>query len=360
MGLGMQSSLAKVDNSGDLAFAVAASMQKLGVAGLPRNYQIFYEAITGSNESLRRALDTLGHCPSQEDLDQLAHDYFAQNNREGIVETAHHAIACKIEEIIALLRREKNSLEKYGTILDRTSEGLNGSQGLSKDVLLKIVGIMAAATETTIRQGHEIVSSIVDTSAELAEARAKLEEYKQLADTDSLTQIWNRRAFDKALAQIYCDRKKILFGALILIDIDRFKEVNDRYGHPGGDRILQHVARIIKTSANVGMFVARTGGEEFAVIVEGLTEAATVAFADDIRAIVEKTSFLGARSCPGDAITISLGICMASEAGNPEDLYAKADRALYASKLAGRNRVSKYPVQDAGGLRKNWMLYRTD
>src|SRR5690606_16797924 len=139
--------------------------------------------------------------------------------------------------------------------------------------------------------------------------------------------------------------------ALILADIDRFKEVNDRYGHPVGDKILQQVARIFKASSTANMFVARTGGEEFAIIVEGLTEASTIALADDIRAIVEKTPFLGIEGgAARENVTVSLGVCMASEAQGPEDLYAKADRALYASKLGGRNRVSRFPVPGSSGL----------
>ena len=360
----MQSSNALNDGTEDIAFAIAGRMHDLGVTGLPRNYEIFYEAFSGSNNSLRKALTTLGDKPGQEELDRLAREYFAQNNRDGIVENFHVELASKLEEVVSLLRRGHNSLEKYGVILDRTSEGLTSGQNLSRDVFEKIIGIMSVATNTTIAQGRRLATSIADTYSELSEVKAKLEEYKKLADTDPLTQIWNRRAFDKVIAQIYSDRKAVMFSALILADIDRFKEVNDRHGHPVGDKILQHVARIFRTGVNGGTFIARTGGEEFAIVVEGLSSDAAVELADDLRAIVEKTPFL--RADPGkphEPVTISLGICMASDADGPEDLYAKADRALYASKMEGRNRVSRYPVANAVSQeapRKNWMIYRSE
>jgi diguanylate cyclase len=357
----MQSSTAISERAKDTAQTVAEIMNRAGVVGLPRNYEIFYEAYAVSNESLRVALSKLGPRPTQNDLDQLSRDFFAQNNREGIVECAHDAITDKIEELTGLLIRERNSLEKYGTILDRTSAGLHSRQALSTDILRKIVGIMAVATDSTIEQGRQIASSIADTSAELEEVKSRLVEYKQLADTDPLTQLWNRRAFDRAMSGIYQDQKSRMFSALIVADIDRFKEVNDRYGHPVGDRVLQHLARVLKACSNPNMHVARTGGEEFGIIVEGLSADATVALADDVRAMIEKTPFGdGEELGPLGGITVSMGVCMASEASDPDDLYTKADGALYASKTGGRNRVSKYPVPGSAHQRKNWMIYRAD
>ncbi len=357
----MQASRAVAESAADAAHLVVDTMRRMGVAGLPRNYEIFYEACAGANDALRVALADLGDRPSQAALDKIARDFFAANNRDSIVETAHQSIVSKIEEVMDLLHRERNSLEKYGVILDKTSAGLDGKQNLTTDLLRKIVGIMAIATDTTIEQGRQIVSSIADTSAELAEVKGMLLEYKTLADTDPLTQIWNRRAFDRAMGAIYENNKGILFSALILADIDKFKDINDRYGHPFGDRVLQHVAQVIKANVNGTTTVARTGGEEFAIIVEGLTEDATVSLADMLRSVIERTPFLitdakGAR----DNLTVSMGVCMATEATGPQDLYEKADQALYTSKLNGRNKVTKYPVAGPAMQRKSWLLYRTD
>jgi diguanylate cyclase len=356
------SSKAEIQTTADTAFAILHLMQRMGVAGLPRNYEIFYEAHAGSNAALRTALEALGPRPEQDDLDRLSLDFFAQSAQTVAVDNAHDAIMAKIEEIMVLLHRERSSLEKYGIILDQTSAGLASKQQVTAELLKKIVDIMSMATDTTIAQGRQIANSIADTSAELADVKEKLGEYKKLADTDSLTQIWNRRAFDKQMARIYSDRKSVLFSALIIADIDRFKDINDRHGHPLGDKVLQHIARVFKASGTPDMFIARTGGEEFAMIVEGLSEDSTVQLAEDMRAIIERTPFIHANAAVAghDRITVSMGVCMATEANGPDDLYEKADEALYASKMHGRNRVTKYPVPGPKLQRKNWMLYRTD
>src|SRR5690606_25478884 len=168
--------------------------------------------------------------------------------RHSIVEAAEAEVAGRAEEILSLLGRERNSLEKFGVILDKTSSGLAHPGGASRDILRKVVGIMATATEATLEQARQISTSMQEETAELAEVKSKLEEYKKLADTDPLTKLWNRRAFDKRLATVFDTPRNVMFGALILADIDDFKAFNDRHGHPAGDKILQIVARMMRAN----------------------------------------------------------------------------------------------------------------
>lgn len=357
----MQPSSASDEYAADIAASVVASMHGMGVVGLPRNYEIFYEVLTGSNRELSDAFAALGAKPKQADLDQIARTFFPQSERQSIVENAQAEVAGRAEEIMSLLGRERNSLEKFGVILDKTSTGLATQGVASRDLMRKVVGIMATATEATLEQARQISASMQEKTAELAEVKSKLEEYKKLAETDPLTRLWNRRAFDRRLAKIFDTPRNVMFGALILADIDDFKAFNDRYGHPAGDKILQIVARIMRATAGANSFVARTGGEEFALVVEGLTEDATERLADSVRDSIAKAEFVVGPSTGAVApITVSLGMCMASEAQDPEDLYVKTDRALYASKVGGRNRVTRHSRLRAGQFSKNWLLYRSD
>ena len=354
----MQPAVATPDRNVDLATAVVTTMRQLGVIGLPRNYEIFYEALTGSNHNLGLEVVGLGNRPTQDDLDRIGRKYFAQNHDHGIVARAREVIAKELEDIAGILRNERSHIEKYGRILGETSDGLSSLSLMSKDILQKIAGVMSVATNSTIDHGKQVASALLDKSAELESVKSKLEEYKRLADTDPLTHIWNRRAFDTRIAGIYNSNSGILFNALILADIDRFKEINDRYGHPVGDKIIKAIADIFRTSIRQDMFVARTGGEEFALIVEGASEQATFELAERIRLLIEQTPF-SSQGADYGTITISMGICMASEAESAEDLYAKADRALYRSKVNGRNRVTKFVATQDRPL-KSWLLYRTD
>ena len=359
-GVRMQPTAANNAQATDIATRIVYTMRQMGVVGLPRNYEIFYEICTGANEELCDELRALGSRPTQAELDVLSGKYFAQRDGARAIEHARDEVATRIEEVMALLRRERSSLEKYGVVLGRTSDGLSGGQAITKDLLVKIVSIMSAATDSTIEQGRQIASSMQDKSAELERVKTTLEEYKRLADTDPLTRIWNRRAFDRNIAKIYDNEKGKMFGALILADIDRFKEVNDNHGHPVGDRIIQIVAEIIGANAGEEAFVARTGGEEFAIIVEGLSEDSISRVADTVRNAVATMSFVNAETkVDYGPITVSMGICMAAEASGPDDLYSKADRALYAAKVSGRNQVTRHSALADVKSRKNWFIYKT-
>lgn len=355
----MQPALASTDKINDIALSVVATMRRLGVMAIPRNYEIFYEALTGTNHNLSLEVVSLSSRPSQDDLDRIGRKYFAQNHEHSIVENARQAIASELEEVARVLRTEHSHIEKYGEILSQTSEGLSDRNHVTRDLLQKIVGVMSVATTSTIDHGRKIASTLRDKSAELESVKSSLEEYKRLADTDPLTRIWNRRAFDRRISGIYGSQSGIMFSALILADIDRFKDINDRFGHPVGDKIIQIVADLLQNQVRSDCFVARTGGEEFAIIIEGMTESAIADLAEALRGLIEQTVFSAPSGANYGRITISMGVCMASDADGPDDLYVKADQALYRSKVAGRNRVTRYSsLQDRQA--KNWMIYKKD
>jgi diguanylate cyclase len=345
----------------DIASKIALTLRQMGIPGLPRNYELFYEAYTGTNQRLIADIIDLGAKATQARLDIIGARHLGRGRAEDVVESARNEIAGKIDEVMLLLLKERKSLESYGQFLDETSSGINDRSMLTKDLLAKIVSVMATATGTTIDHGRQIARSMADKSAELEKVKSSLEEYKRLADTDPLTRIYNRRAFDNALASIYANGKTSLPSALIVADIDDFKRINDCYGHPTGDHIIQSVAAILQAMVPQDVFVARTGGEEFALIVRNSGEQNIAELAEQVRMAIARGDY----SClqtgePCGQITVSMGACMAAEASTPDDLYAKADRALYASKVGGRNRVTLHSSLGKGEFRKGWLLYKND
>lgn len=335
-------------------------MRQLGVAGLPRNYEIFHDALIGTNHELSLAVVSLSKRPTQQELDGIGQKFFAHHHGHSIVDGARKVIASELEDIAALLRDERSHLEKFGQILNQTSDGLNVRSSPSQEFLHKILGVMSVATSSTIEHGKQTAMTLGDKSAELESVKSKLEEYKKLVDTDSLTLIANRRAFDRELTKIYDTPSGVMFKSLILADIDSFKTINDRFGHPVGDKIIQVIAGVFRSNTRNDVFVARTGGEEFAAIVEGASEDLTMEIAERVRTAVERTSFAAQLGTDHGPLTLSMGICMASEAEGPDDLYAKTDRALYRSKVGGRNRVSRHSTLTDTRFSKSWLLYKKD
>ncbi len=165
-----------------------------------------------------------------------------------------------------------------------------------------------------------------------------LEALRRLATRDQLTGLLNRREFDRILAEE--EERWQRFGhpvALVLIDIDRFKSINDTHGHQIGDGVLREVARRLAESVRSVDRVARFGGEEFALIVmESDADAALETARRACRAI-EREPILGRDTLPLN-VTVSAGSAsLPTDAKSGELLVAAADRALYAAKAAGRN-----------------------
>jgi diguanylate cyclase (GGDEF)-like protein len=187
--------------------------------------------------------------------------------------------------------------------------------------------------------------------AELQASRARLiaqqAELEQLAVRDGLTGLWNRAALQRmALRELALAQRHGHETAFILIDLDRFKHINDGWGHPVGDRVLLAVAQALLQGARTTDEVARLGGEEFVILLPqtGL-EAATI-LAERLRGQV------AALLCPPVTLPITASFGVAATPGWPvtpleasyERLYAAADAALYAAKHRGRNRVEAAPA----------------
>ncbi|HEY6830180.1 MAG TPA: GGDEF domain-containing protein, partial [Gemmatimonadaceae bacterium] len=130
--------------------------------------------------------------------------------------------------------------------------------------------------------------------------------------------------------------------AAIVVDVDSFKEFNDRYGHQIGDDCLRRIAAMLRASLRrTSDRIARMGGEEFAVLLPQTSLEDAYTIAERMRKSVAELRIPHADSPSGNVVTISAGVAGSSGATSPEDLLAEADRALYRAKAAGRNRVEK-------------------
>lgn len=154
------------------------------------------------------------------------------------------------------------------------------------------------------------------------------------AEHDVLTGLANRRAFDSRLAIAVSAALSGTAFALVMMDVDHFKSVNDRFGHPAGDAVLSWLGSTLQAAARQGDLVARYGGEEFVALLSGAHAAGAAAWAERVRVLVS----VGPAPVPG-GVTISAGVA----AWRPGDIAAdgvrRADLALYAAKAAGRDRV---------------------
>jgi diguanylate cyclase (GGDEF)-like protein len=168
-------------------------------------------------------------------------------------------------------------------------------------------------------------------------------EIMQLAMTDSLTQIPNRRALME-YAKRTMARRSAAPLALLMIDVDHFKAINDTHGHPVGDKVLHKIASLLAERLRGHDFLGRYGGEEFCVIAPDTDAQGALMLAEHLRAAIASAPLVA--ECGKLPVTISIGIavCPSSGKGELKDILEKADAALYIAKQGGRNKAVCYGV----------------
>ncbi|MEP6764641.1 MAG: diguanylate cyclase [Gemmatimonadaceae bacterium] len=187
------------------------------------------------------------------------------------------------------------------------------------------------AAVAVIQRAQVVESTMAD--------NARLE---QLAQTDPLTQLLNRRALtERITAEMERALRYDSSMALLMIDLDHFKHVNDTYGHLVGDDVLRDVAELLNVTIRTTDMVSRYGGEEFLVLLPETDEVGAESFAERIRVAIDQHEFGGRADQAPLHLTTSVGVATfpAARIESVEDLFARADAALYRAKADGRNRV---------------------
>jgi diguanylate cyclase len=187
-------------------------------------------------------------------------------------------------------------------------------------------------------QLNQATARLTAMEAETTQLRTNLQQRHEQAMVDALTGIPSRLAYEDRLAQEYAQWKRYQTPlTLMMADIDRFKQINDSYGHKAGDKALRLIARLLKQALRETDFIARYGGEEFVILLTQTPGTLAADVAEKLRVAVEKAEFNN-----GDAripITLSIGISSFRASDGPEEVFARADAALYRAKAGGRNQV---------------------
>lgn len=265
------------------------------------------------------------------------------------------------ESLSAVDPREQNLYDTAQTIrnillvlaanIQRTDKAASDSSHLLGDMksainTMELPTDLSEAHSLLVKEIDRVISSNAALKGELVQSQAVLSEQQRLIEDlrtavriDGLTQLANRTYFDEKLNEMIVLRKR--YGdpfSLLMIDLDSFKAINDSYGHVAGDRILKGVALKLKASLRGSDFLARFGGDEYALILIKTDVAAATEVAWKLCEEVRASRFL--LDDAALSITLSIGVAEAGGEDTDESLLKRADAALYRAKAAGRNGVS--------------------
>lgn len=208
------------------------------------------------------------------------------------------------------------------------------------DGINRVILSLAKSREEFSNINKSLESHIKAKTAALEERNQELVDLNQqlsvIANTDALTQVYNRTRFDVLfLEYVMLARRRVTPLSLLLVDLDDFKKVNDRFGHQTGDLVLKHAAQVIHKEVGEEGVVARWGGEEFAVLLPYFDLISAERKAESLRAVLAEAHF----EEQSIQVTTSIGVAQLSSIETGPELLKRADDALYDAKGSGRNRV---------------------
>jgi len=330
-----------LDQAAEYLRMALAFMGRHGIPPNPVNFSLCYEYVCGNNTALNEALDraTSTQRFTEATARELYRQYIWDEDKRRLEELRAELRKLIVETLTGVTQAQDDATRCAENL---SAQSARLERGPSLDELRTIVTGVMSETRHIAHNGTLLKSMLDETRQEVEALRDELENTRKQIAVDPLTGLRNRRAFEAALhdaANHSAQHHEPL--ALLVVDIDRFKEVNDTFGHLAGDRVLRSVGALLSANVKGKDTVARLGGEEFAVLLPNTPLSGAERVGEALRHAVEQSRLR--RSKTGETIgrvTVSIGITEYLAGETHDDFIGRADQALYQSKKSGRNRVS--------------------
>ncbi|MEG3087617.1 GGDEF domain-containing protein [Sphingomonas sp. PB4P5] len=328
-------------DAGDLFDRVGAFLRDHRLSPDPAHYAFAYRVLTQPDSVAARTMQCLsadGIRLSRRDIEALggrvhegaptgttAAPDATSTVRDGLVAQTQMQVD-GFSDMVQAMRAEA---EDFGRDLAASADAMRQEDMLAIDDVIRLTGTMIDRVRTA-------ETRLDAATREANELRAKLEEARDNARRDPLTDLPNRRAFEEAFAQAVANGQRV---CIAVCDVDRFKTVNDRFGHAVGDRVLKAIAEALSQACG-GHLVARYGGEEFAILFADLDRPAAQRTLDGARqAVAAKRYRVRGSDEPLGEVTFSAGLTCAAPGEPLAAAFGRADTLLYTAKNAGRNQL---------------------
>jgi diguanylate cyclase len=309
----------------------------------PINFSLAYHYVNGEdpafNERMGELLETEGAWQDEAVAILFRHyvcscdEAVLKDLREELMDIVAHTLGAMID----LTGRTSVANEKIKSHIDILAESNR------IESVMQAVSKIIAETRCLVTETNQFETQLVSSTEEVEKLKEELSYARQEAMLDPLTGIMNRRGFDQTLKSMIreVDQKRVGKICLVLIDIDKFKEINDNHGHLLGDKVLRAVSELLTRHTKGKDACARYGGDEFAILLPDIGSNNARNLAEYLRTVVEKIVLK--RPNTGSVvggISISIGVAAYRLGETDEDLLNRCDQALYRSKSRGRNRVT--------------------
>jgi len=332
-----------IDAANSFATKVIDYLRKEEIPLVPQNFELWYVYYANINHDLRKEIDALlaqGKGISEQDCVNLYEKYLDFGHEKETYQRAGDKISATLEDVSNVVQNVRSTTSAYTHTLKETTDRISGTD--NPDDVKLLLDTIVVETDKMVAYNVELETRLEQSFSAMSDLKRDMERIRREAVTDGLTGLANRKAFDDQIAREVQEsyRGDYVFS-LLMIDIDHFKLFNDQYGHQVGDQVLRLVAKTLVHGVKGQDVVARYGGEEFVIILPDTNAIAAEKVAGNLRRAIEKKEIINRLT--GEilgCITISVGVAEYISRDDAEQLIYRADKALYASKDNGRNRVT--------------------
>ena len=327
-----------VERAQDLARRALEKIAALKLEPIPQVYELWFRYFQGDPEIVR-AIDAYTEPLDEVACHKLYKRFLSESARGDAIKTISDRIQQAITELVGTISSVQSITNDYGDSLVDVAEKIKNASTIED--LGNVVSSLVEDTKTMLERNQNLEFQLTTSSSQVAELKKNLDNVKKEALTDGLTGLPNRKAFDKQIRDWTEDASVADSDlCLLMMDIDHFKQFNDTYGHQTGDQVLRLVARTLIDGIKGRDFVARFGGEEFALIFPDTSLASAIRVADSLRHAVEGKEVINRNSNKSlGRITLSGGVAHYYKGESITNFIERADTALYEAKKHGRNIV---------------------
>lgn len=314
-----------------------ALLKALGCEPTPQAYAVAFSYVENPKGSVASAVEGLvksGSKPDQRTLDEIHETHVLGGSRAA---TASKELGDQIVKALEMIREASASTTEFGKSLDEAGDGFRSGG----DVTTVLKGLIDSTHAMAVRQA-ELSDRLEEAQAQVNELQDQCKSAMEEARSDTLTGLRNRRAFEEEfsrdLARSERTREPL---SLVVLDIDKFKQINDTWGHATGDLVIKEIAALVKQAVRTSDMPARIGGEEYGVVLTNADTKTARAVAERIRSLVAGHRLSNSNNSESKLpVTVSVGVATLRPGDTRQSLFERADAALYVAKNAGRNRVA--------------------
>jgi diguanylate cyclase len=334
--------MGKLEETYEILRLAVPLMLRHGIPATEDNYCVWYKYVSGVDEELKQTIDAMiasGESFGEEKNKTLFDQYCLKGDKDELKRIRDDLVTV-LKSLLDQTKELTGQAEQYDSCLSTTVAKLNDVSTVNE--IRDVVDEVMKHTKNLAKYGRAVRHRLEATIDALSVSEEDLLKAKAEATLDFLTGVPNRRAFFERLFTLTRESARNQTDlCLLFVDIDHFKNFNDEFGHLLGDEVLKFVGSKTRETIRETDFVARFGGEEFAIIMPRTPVTAAGLVAERIRTRFALSTLKTANTSKNlGMITVSVGVARYRFGEPPEEFVDRADRALYAAKTSGRNRVS--------------------